>query len=242
VLGGVKRIGRVTQYVLPILSIVYVVVALVVILSNVGNLPQVFRSILTEAFGFNAITGGFTGSILKTSINVGLRRGIFSNEAGLGSSSMLHSTTASDNPHTMGLWGMLEVFIDTIVCCTLTALAILVTGVDTQTLDSTSLVIEAFKHGIGEYSGVYVSVAVSLFAFATLVGWSLCGETCSKYLFGVVGVPVYRVAFVVCVALGCILNGNAVWTLSDIFNGLMAVPNLLGMVILSLPKTSDSAT
>jgi AGCS family alanine or glycine:cation symporter len=131
---------------------------------------------------------------------------------------------------------MLEVFIDTVVCCTLTALAILVTGVDTSTSDGTSLVIDAFKNGLGEYSGVTVSLAISLFAFATLVGWSLCGEFCSKYLFGTAGILVYRVAFVVCVALGCVLNGNDVWTLSDIFNGLMAIPNLVGMVVISSPK------
>jgi AGCS family alanine or glycine:cation symporter len=241
-MGGVKRIGKITQYMLPVLSIAYMFGAIVVILFNINNLPQVFRNILTEAFGFNAITGGFTGSILRNSINVGLRRGIFSNEAGLGSSSMLHSATASDNPHTMGLWGMLEVFIDTIVCCTLTALAVLVTGVNTHSLDGTYLVIESFKYGLGEYSGGFIALAITLYAFATLIGWSLCGETCSKYLFGNVGIPVYKVAFVICVALGCILNGNAVWTLSDIFNGLMAVPNLVGMVMLSIPSTKKLLT
>jgi AGCS family alanine or glycine:cation symporter len=133
----------------------------------------------------------------------------------------------------MGLWGMLEVFLDTIVCCTLTALAILVSHVDYTTLDSTTLVIESFKNGLGSVSSGFVSVAIALFAFATLIGWSVCGETCSQYLFGDGGTIMYRVAYIVSIILGATLDTSSVWVLSDIFNGLMAIPNLLGIMLLS---------
>jgi AGCS family alanine or glycine:cation symporter len=232
IIGGVKRIGSITQYLIPVLSTGYIVGALLVIFSSADRLPQVFRSIFLQAFGVDSVTGGVTGGLL-TAINVGFRRGVFSNEVGLGSSSMLHSSAESQNAHTMGLWGMFEVFVDTMVCCTLTALAILVTDIP-HALDSTNLVIESFKHGLGEYSVVFITVAIALFAFATLVGWSVCGETCSKYLFGASGVTVYRVFFVGCIVLGSVLNGGAVWTISDIFNGLMAIPNLIGIMLLSV--------
>lgn len=237
IMGGVKRIGTITQYLIPILSGAYIIGALIVILSNIEYLPKVFEDIFKQAFGFNSMTGGITGSLIITSLNVGLRRGVFSNEAGLGSSSMLHSSAESDSPHTMGLWGMLEVFIDTIVCCSITALAILVTGVNFKNLDSTTLIIQSFECGLGNFSGVFITIAISLFAFATLIGWSFCGETCSRYLFGKGGGVVYKIFFVVCIVLGCVLNGNSVWAISDIFNGLMAIPNLIGIIFLSKDLT-----
>lgn len=233
IMGGVKRIGTITQYLIPILSGVYIIGALTVILLNFKQIPIVFKDIFLQAFGINQVTGGITGSLIITSLNVGLRRGVFSNEAGLGSSSILHSSSECDNPHTMGLWGMLEVFIDTIVCCTLTALAILVTNVNFKNLDSTTLVIQSFKHGLGNFSGVFITMAISLFAFATLIGWSVCGEKCSRYLFGNVGGIVYKIFFVICILLGAILNASSVWIISDIFNGLMAIPNLIGIMLLS---------
>jgi len=233
IMGGVKRIGSSTQLLIPILSIVYILGALIVIFTNVEHLPNVFKRIFLDAFGIDSVTGGITGSLIITSLNVGLHRGVFSNEAGLGSSSILHSSVESNDPHTMGLWGMFEVFIDTIICCTLTALAILVTNVDFSILDSSTLVIKSFESGLGDKAGIFISIAISLFAFATLIGWSFCGETCSKYLFGKKGGTVYKVAFLICIVLGSVLNGSSVWALSDIFNGLMVVPNLLGIMILS---------
>lgn len=233
IVGGVKRIGTITQYLIPILSGAYILGALIVIVSNCERLPKVFNDILSQAFGISSVTGGLTGSIIVTSLNVGLRRGVFSNEAGLGSSSILHSSSESNNPHTMGLWGMLEVFIDTIVCCTITALAILLTNVDFSNLDSTTLIIKSFECGLGNFSGIFITIAISLFAFATLIGWSFCGETCSRYLFGKSGGVVYKISFIICTLLGCVLNGKSVWELSDIFNGLMAIPNLIGIIILS---------
>lgn len=234
VFGGVKRIGNTTQILIPILSMAYILGALIVILKNISYVDDVFKDILSSALGIRSVTGGVTGSIILNTINIGLRRGIFSNEAGLGSSSILHSSVENDNPNTMGLWGMLEVFIDTIVCCTVTALAILTTKCNLLDIqDSTQLVIQSFNSGLGEYSGVFISVSISLFAFATLIGWCLCGETCAKYLFGDIGSILYRVAFVVCIVLGCIMNAQKVWILSDIFNGLMAVPNLIGILLLS---------
>lgn len=233
IMGGVKRIGTITQYLIPILSGVYILGALIVILSNIEYIPKVFKQIFLQAFGVDSVTGGVTGSLIITSLNVGLRRGVFSNEAGLGSSSILHSSVESNNPHTMGLWGMLEVFIDTIVCCTITALAILITGVDSTNLNSTSLVIESFECGLGSFSSIFISIAISLFAFATLIGWSFCGETCSIYLFGKVGGIVYKIFFIISIILGCILNGSSVWAVADIFNGLMAIPNLIGIIFLS---------
>lgn len=233
IMGGVKRIGSITQFFIPILSLLYILGALIVILSNFQDLPKVFKDIFQQAFGFSSVTGGITGSLIITSLNVGLRRGVFSNEAGLGSSSILHSSSECDNPHIMGLWGMFEVFIDTIICCTLTALAILVVDVDFSSLDSSTLVIKSFESGLGNFSGFFITVAISLFAFATLIGWSVCGETCSKYLFGSSGGFIYKIFFVISIILGAILNGSSVWIVSDIFNGLMAIPNLIGIIVLS---------
>ncbi|MGN1411288.1 MAG: alanine/glycine:cation symporter family protein [Oscillospiraceae bacterium] len=239
IMGGVKRIGSITQLFIPILSLIYILGALTVIVLNAQRLPIVFKDIFLQAFGINQVTGGITGSLIITSLNVGLRRGVFSNEAGLGSSSILHSSSECDNPHTMGLWGMLEVFIDTIICCTLTALAILITNPNFSTLDSSTLVINSFKNGLGEFSGIFISLAISLFAFATLIGWSVCGEKCSKYLFGDIGGIVYKIFFVICIFLGAILNASSVWIISDIFNGLMAIPNLIGIMLLSNRVTKD---
>lgn len=233
IMGGVKRIGNITQLLIPFLSLMYIVGALIVIVTNFQELPNVLKSIFLQAFGINQVTGGITGTLIITSLNVGLRRGVFSNEAGLGSSSLLHSSSECDDPHIMGLWGMFEVFLDTIVCCTLTALAILLTDINFSNIDSSTLVIQSFESGLGQFSGIFITIAISLFAFATLIGWSVCGENCSKYLFGEVGSIVYRMFFVICIFLGAILNGNSVWVISDIFNGLMAIPNLIGIMLLS---------
>lgn len=233
IMGGVKRIGSITQLFIPVLSLLYIVGSLIVIVSHIQELPSVLKDIFLQAFGINQVTGGITGSTIILSMNVGLRRGVFSNEAGLGSSSILHSSSECNNPHIMGLWGMFEVFLDTIVCCTLTALAILMTNLDFSNLDCSTLVIKSFESGLGEFSGIFITVAISLFAFATLIGWSVCGENCSKYLFGEIGGKIYKIFFVICILLGAILNGGSVWIISDIFNGLMAIPNLIGIMLLS---------
>lgn len=239
IMGGVKRIGKITQFFIPILSLIYIVATLIVTITNVQELPRVFKDIFLQAFGISQVTGGITGTCLIVSLNVGLRRGIFSNEAGLGSSSLLHTSSECNEPHTMGLWGMFEVFLDTMVCCTLTALTILIADIDFSGLDSATLVIQSFESGLGKVSGTFITIAICLFAFATLIGWSVCGENCSKYLFGKVGEMVYKPFFIVCIFLGAILDGSSVWVISDIFNGLMAVPNLIGIMLLS-PKVKKS--
>ncbi|MGN1480413.1 alanine/glycine:cation symporter family protein [Porcipelethomonas sp.] len=230
--GGIKRIGKASQYLIPVLSGVYIIGAVIIIIKNSVNIPETFRLIFTDAFGIRAAGGGICGAILKKSINTGLRRGVFSNEAGLGSSALLHSASDNTDPHKQGLWAVSEVFIDTIICCTLTALAILTSGAVSSGKDGVPLVTEAFRTVMGDFAPVFISVSVSLFAFATLISWFYCGECSVRYLFGNSGIPFYKFIFIFSVIIGAAAELKAVWTVSDIFNGLMAIPNLAGLIIL----------
>lgn len=230
--GSIKRIGSVSQILIPVLSLIYIGASLAVILKNHAHLQAAFSDILNGAFGIKAVGGGVSGEIIKRSINIGLRRGVFSNEAGLGSSSLLHSGTENASPHKLGIWAVFEVFTDTIICCTLTALAILTTGSLSSGCSAAALSSEAFKSIMGNFSGIFTSLSIALFAFATLISWYFCGECCIKYLFGKKGISFYRIIFAFCVIIGAYSKLETVWIISDIFNGLMAFPNLAGLIIL----------
>lgn len=231
--GGIKRLGKVTQFIIPILSAVYILSALIIIFMNYKNIPSVFTEIFKGAFGLKAIGGGISGDIIRKSINIGLRRGVFSNEAGLGSSGMLHSASAVENPHIQGMWGIFEVFADTIVCCTLTALVILTNNDINENIQGSSVIIDSFRPLFNDFSGLFISVSVALFAFATLLGWSYCGECAVRYCTGENGVFFYRIIFAVVIVVGAVIKSEDVWTISDIFNGLMAFPNLTALLLLS---------
>ncbi len=230
--GGIKRIGKVSQFLLPVISICYIVAAIGVIAVNYENLPHAVSQIFRGAFGIGAAAGGISGEVIRRSINTGLRRGVFSNEAGLGSSTLFHAAADNAAPQVQGMWAAAEVFIDTIVCCTLTALALLTSGSLGSGKEGTALVSEMFGCIMGEGAEWFTAAAVVLFAFATVISWFYCGECCVRYLFGEGSVAYYKVVFAMCVVVGAYLRLDTVWTLSDIFNGLMALPNLAGLIML----------
>ena len=247
VMGGIRRIAWVTEKVVPFMSLFYIAGTLAVIISHIHALPAVFCTIFKEAFQLRAGIGGAAGYGIMTAMRTGISRGVFTNEAGLGSSVIIHAASDVKEPAVQGMWGIFEVFIDTIVVCTLTALAILTSGVYDQSLyagtlgtaafdllpNGAALTAKAFATVFGSFGGGFVSISVTLFAFSTLIGWSYYGEKAAVYLFGKkVAVP-YQILFSVVAALGCLAGLQLVWDLSDTFNGLMAVPNLTALCLLN---------
>lgn len=232
VLGGTRRLGRVVQWLMPVLSGVYMLAALWIILKNVSSLPAVWNRIFFGAFGMDAVGGGISGALLREAVRTGLRHGIFSNEAGLGSSALVHAGGASDDGRLQGMWSMVEVALDTLVCCTLTAFAILCSGISLENTPGT-IVVEAFSGLFGHLSSSVMAVMIALFAFCTLIGWCCCGEQAVHYLSGERGIFWYRIMFCFAAGIGGGIALEPVWALSDIANGCMAVPNLLGLLLLS---------
>ena len=240
IIGGVKAITKVTEKLVPFMAIAYVIGALVIVICNAGQIGPVFASIFKGAFGMKAVGGGIVGSGVAMAVQWGMKRGVFSNEAGLGSSVMVHSCSNVREPVVQGMWGIFEVFADTIIVCTLTALAILSSGmVDLNTgaviskASSTALVSEAFSTVFGVWGARFIAVAILLFAFSTVLGWSQYGTKGFEYLFGTKAVKVYQVIFVIFILVGATMNLSLAWDLSDTFNGLMAIPNLIGVIALN---------
>lgn len=227
--GGGERIGTTAQYLLPVASIAYAAVCTTTLVIYNERLPEVFQSIFSEAFDFRSAAGGISGYALS----VGIRRGIFSNEAGLGSSPILHSAAEGTSPHTQGLWSMFEVFFDTILCCTLTAVTVLC-GSDNFS------VTEAVSAALGSYSDPFITAELGIFAFCTVIGWYYCGMTAFSHISKGRFIGAFAVVYSCCAASGAIFASETLWTLSDIFNGLMAFPNLLGILLL-MPKIKNSA-
>ncbi len=238
-LGGVKRIGAVTEKLVPFMAVGYMLVTLATLFKNADKIDDVFISIFKGAFGFNSVAGGLSGTAVKTAVTIGFKRGVFSNEAGMGSGVIVNSVSDVKEPAVQGMWGIFEVFFDTVVVCTLTAFAILSTDVlgkkdaDGNLLDGASLVSEALSRVFGNYAGIILSVSVTLFAFATVIGWSFYGESCVMYLFGKKWVKVYKFIFSAFVVVGCIMDLSLVWEISDNLNALMAIPNLIGVLCLT---------
>ncbi len=313
VVGGVKRIGSVAEKLVPFMAIAYIVGCIVIIGMNITVVPAVFVSIFKGAFGWKAATGGIVGAAIKQAITMGFKRGVFSNEAGLGSSVMVHSASNVKEPVVQGMWGIFEVFADTIIVCTLTALVVLSTGVvkpyDAKTenigiithenitkvnlfdcevekaeyttalaseidpntqvivvldendkvlgvlntdtdvivsldekegsetygmqLEGVPFVSAAFSHGFGKYAGAFVAIAIVLFAFTTVLGWSFYGTKAWEFLFGTKSTIVYKVVFVTFIVVGATMSLDLAWDIADTLNGLMAIPNLIGVLTLS---------
>ncbi len=240
ILGGLKRIAAVAERVVPFMAIVYVVGALIILFSHIGQVGAIFGSIFRFAFGAKAVAGGAAGTALSLAIKNGCKRGIFSNEAGLGSSVMVHSNSNVKEPVKQGLWGIFEVFADTIVVCTMTAIVCLSSGfIDLSTgapigeVDSATLVAKAFGGLFGKPGEWFIAIAVLLFAFTTVMGWSHYGSKAVEYLFGVKGAKVYRVIFVLMMISGAVMENSLAWDISDTFNGLMMIPNLIGVLALT---------
>jgi AGCS family alanine or glycine:cation symporter len=233
IIGGIKRIALVTERIVPFMAVFYIIGALYILISNIHMVPGVFAGIFREAFGFRAAAGGFAGAAMKQAITMGFKRGVFSNEAGLGSSVMVHSASDVKEPVIQGMWGIFEVFFDTIIVCSLTAFAILCSGALQEGLTGVPLVNEAFAAGFHSFARYFVSLAVLLFAFSTVLGWSFYGEKATEYLFGPRAVLIYKVVFVTFIIVGASMELTLAWDISDTLNGLMALPNLIGVVFLS---------
>ena len=235
-LGGIKRIGAVTEKLIPFMSVFYIIFALVVIGAHIGNVPDAFVKIFSSAFTPQAIGGAASGIVLKQTIIWGLRRSAFSNEAGLGSAAIAHAAADTRGPVNQGLYGIFEVFVDTIVICSLTALTIICSGVDIAfgTRPGSEVIAAALGTVFGgRFAALFVAIALALFAFSTVLGWSLYGTRCVQYLFGNKAVRVFQVIFIAVVVVGCVSPLSFVWDVADTFNGLMAIPNFIGLFALS---------
>ena len=240
IIGGLKRIAAVTEKLVPFMAIAYIIGSLIVLFANIGQLGAVFASIIRGAFAMKAVGGGITGYGVRLAVTWGMKRGVFSNEAGLGSSVMVHSASNIREPVMQGMWGIFEVFADTIIVCSLTAFTILSSGVvDLNTGEmisdsaSTALVAESFSTVFGNAGRGFIALAILLFAFSTVLGWSQYGMRGFEYLFGTKATIIYRVIFVAFIFVGCTMNLQLAWDLSDTFNGLMAIPNLIGVLACS---------
>ncbi len=223
--GGADRIGSAAQALLPAASVIYAAACIAVMIKFHHRIPDALRSVICGAFSIRQTVGGFSGYAVSQAVSVGIRRGIFSNEAGLGSSPILHSAAESSSPHLQGLWSMFEVFFDTMICCSLTAFAILCAAPDLS-LNT------AFSGVFGRLAPLFLSAETAVFAFCTIIGWYYCGETAYSYLSGHRSSKALPVIYAAVSSLGAILTLRTVWALSDIFNGLMAFPNLLGLLLL----------
>lgn len=230
--GGIKKIGKVTEVIVPFMAAIYILGGLIIILANITLVPEAIGIIFREAFTGSAAAGGFAGSTLAMSLRYGVARGVFTNEAGLGSAPIAHAAATTDHPVRQGLWGIFEVFADTLVICTITTLVIVMTGSVDTGLDGAALTTSAFDEGI-LFGGYIVTFGLVFFAFSTLIGWSYYGERCMEFLFGPKSIVFYRIVFILLVVVGAIGGLRAVWALADTLNGLMALPNLIGLLILS---------
>ncbi|MPW25880.1 amino acid carrier protein [Alkalibaculum sp. M08DMB] len=233
IVGGIKRIGQVTERIVPFMALAYIIGGIIIMVVNVSQIPSIFTNIFTSAFGFDAVAGGISGTLIKKAITMGFKRGVFSNEAGLGSSVMVHSASDVKEPVVQGMWGIFEVFFDTMIVCTLTAFAILSTGVHETGLEGVPLVSAAFADGFGNFAGQFVSLAILLFAFSTVLGWSFYGTKATEYLFGAKSTIIYKSIFIVFIVIGATMNLDLAWAISDTLNGLMAIPNLIAVLLLS---------
>ncbi len=240
ILGGLKRVAIVTEKVVPFMAIMYIVGALAVCIAHINMFGTVFAAIFKGAFGLKAVGGGILGYGIRLAITWGFKRGAFSNEAGLGSSVMVHSNSNVKEPVKQGMWGIFEVFADTIIVCSLTAFVILSSGlVDLETGQMISanagsgLVGEAFATVFGGLGPKFIALAILLFAYSTVLGWSHYGAKAFEFLFGTKAMSVYKIVFIIMIFFGCTMSLDLAWELSDTFNGLMMIPNLLGVLSLS---------
>ena len=233
-LGGIKRIGQVTEKLVPFMAVMYIVLAIGVVLLNVKNVPTVFASIFEGAFNPASVTGGVVGSFFM-SMKKGVSRGIFSNEAGLGTGSIAHACADTGEPVKQGMFGIFEVFADTIVICTLTALVILVSGVPVNygAAAGAELTISGFTSTYGNWISVFTAVAMCCFAFSTILGWGLYGARCIEFLFSEKVIKPFMVAYSLVAILGATADLGLMWNIAETFNGLMAIPNLIALFLLS---------
>jgi AGCS family alanine or glycine:cation symporter len=232
ILGGIRRIGEVTEIMVPAMALFYLAGGLVILVRHAAEIPAALGLVAEGALTGTAAAGGFAGSTLMMALRYGVARGLFSNEAGLGSAPMVHAAAQTDHPVRQGLYGIFEVFVDTILVCTTTGLVVLVTGSWTQGTSGAALAGTAFSIGLpGTWGNIVVTVSLILFAFSTVIGWSYYGETGIVYLFGAKAALPYRLLWLVFIYLGSVGSLHLVWDIADTLNGLMALPNLLSVLL-----------
>ena len=233
-LGGIKRIGHVTEKLVPFMAVIYIILALGVVVLNYKNIPVVFASIFKGAFSPASVTGGAVGSFFM-SMKKGVSRGIFSNEAGLGTGSIAHACADTRKPVKQGFFGIFEVFVDTIVICTLTALVILCSGVSIGYGDvaGAELTILGFTSTYGNWVSIFTAVAMCCFAFSTIIGWGLYGTRCIEFLFGSRANKPFMVLYALVAIVGATMELGLMWNIAETFNGLMVIPNLIAVFLLS---------
>ncbi len=233
VLGGLKRIAQVTERLVPFMAAFYIIGGIIILIINASSIPAAFGFIFSSAFTGTAAVGGFAGSTIMMATRYGVARGVFSNEAGLGSAPIAHAAATTDSAVKQGLWGIFEVFMDTIVVCSITALSIVVTGVWQTGETGAALTTAAFNAGLPGPGGIIVAVGVLLFAYSTILSWEYYGERCAEYLFGSKAIMPYRIIWIPFILIGAIGGLVTIWDIADTLNGLMAIPNLIGVLGLS---------
>lgn len=233
-IGGIKRIGRVAEKLVPLMALLYILLAVGLILMNLNRVPAVFASIFRGAFQPAAVTGGAVGSFFL-SMKKGVSRGIFSNEAGLGTGSIAHACADTRDPIQQGMFGIFEVFMDTIVICTMTALVIFLSGVDIPygQAAGAELTISGFTAVYGNWVSIFTAVAMCCFAFSTIIGWGLYGARCAEFLFGGKVLWLFNAAYALVAIVGATVDLGLVWSVSETFNGFMTVPNLIAVFLLA---------
>lgn len=235
--GGLQRIGSVTEKLVPVMAIAYIICSMIVILTHPSDIAPVFGMIFRGAFNPHAIGGGLAGVTIQKVMQSGFGRGIFSNEAGLGTAPIAHASANVDHPVKQGLFGIFEVFADTIIICTLTAVAILVSGCAPAFYGKTAgtdLTIMAFGTTFGnQIASIIIAICITMFAFSTLLGWSLYGSRSAEFIFGTKAIRIYQIIYIIAVFVGANLKLELVWTIADTTNGLMAIPNLIAILALS---------
>jgi AGCS family alanine or glycine:cation symporter len=234
ILGGIKSIGRFTGFFVPFMIAAYMIGSGIILIEFAAEIPGALALVFESAFSGTAAVGGFAGAAVRQAIRFGVARGIFSNESGLGSAGIAAAAAQTREPVRQALVSMTQTFIDTIVVCSFTGLTILVTGAWEQGLNGAPLTAAAFSHGLpGEWGGYIVTISLAMFAFSTMLGWSYYGEKSIEYLMGERAVMPYRVVFIFAIFFGALRSLDFVWTVSDVMNGLMALPNLVGLLLLS---------
>lgn len=232
-IGGIRRIGQVASALVPLMAVSYLVAGILVLAVNATEIPTALGMVFEHAFSPIAAQGGFAGAAMWAAIRFGVARGVFSNEAGLGSAPIAHAAAQTNNPVNQGMIAMLGTFIDTIIICTITGMVIITSGAWTSGVSGAELTSMAFDQALPGIGNYVVAIALAVFAFTTLLGWSFYGERCVEFLFGVKAIVPYRIAWVIAIPIGATLNLGIVWLIADTLNAMMALPNLIALMLLS---------
>lgn len=243
IIGGIQRIARVTQTLVPAMAVFYLGGCLVVLLTHIPGVIDAFREIFASAFSLQSAAGGAAGYLMLRAVRVGFSKGVFTNEAGLGSAPIAHASAENDLPARQGLWGIFEVFLDTVVMCTLTGLVVIVSGLHREgTGNGAAITLGAFERYLGSFASVLIGISTVFFAVASIIGWAWYGETCVRYLFRNKGaVLIYKLCYVAAVWVGSMTAVELIWGLADVFNSLMMIPNLVAVLLLSGEVKSETA-